>query len=392
MIYSQGKKYKSYKNNEMIGLFLIFGSIMFFDDLYINSLFPKFACLIGVSILLLNLDRNLFLEKLSNIKLISTIGLISYSIYLYHQPIYAFIRIYLRRNFQEIDTTLHFFIVIFITIVSFISYKFIEKPFNNNFNITKLTALIFIIFICLAYTSIGLNNNGFSSRYEDIPDEVLYYSINTNKYPGDGSLDDWDGYSCDAYALSGYEVIKDNPNLFPGPCVYIKNNSVSNFILIGDSHANTLSVATIYWGEKISNNFNFIPLNGTVGRCLLSAQNDTPDFRFDCTNAFFNNFLNKLNPNDKVAIIGRFPIWVSEAGKASLQCEVECNHIKIMEERIKEIASKVEELIIIYPVPTHPYSITASYFYRQHYWGDVVATDYEVWRELAKDSYLFLDS
>ena len=235
-----------------------------------------------------------------------------------------------------------------------------------------------------------LNNNGFSSRYEDIPDEVLYYSINTNKYPGDGSLDDWDGYSCDAYALSGYEVIKDNPNLFPGPCVYIKNNSVSNFILIGDSRKYFICCNNLL-GRKISNNFNFIPLNVTVGRCLLSAQNDTHDFRFDCTNAFFNNFLNKLNPNDKVAIIGRFPIWVSEAGKASLQCEVECNHIKIMEERIKEIASKVEELIIIYPVPTHPYSITASYFYRQHYWV-MFATDYEVWRELAKDSYLFLDS
>ena len=162
--------------------------------------------------------------------------------------------------------------------------------------------------------------------------------------------------------------------------------------MIGDSHANTLSVSTIYWGEKISDNYNFIPLNGTVGRCLLSSQHDTPDFRFDCTDTFFNNFIERLDSTDIVAVVGRFPNWISEYGSSQLQCEKDCNHDEIIKERLLKIASRVNELIIIYPVPTHPYSITSSYIYRQNIWGEVVATDYSVWSKISEDSHLFLNS
>ena len=392
MLYSQKNKIIFPKNSENFALLIIFVSLVIFDDGYIDNLLPKVICLFGVSILLLNLNDNLILSKISTIKFFSLIGAMSYSIYLYHQPIYAFFRIYLRRSFQEIGTSQHFYIIFLIFIISFISYKFIERPFNTNFNITKLFILIGILFTCIAFLVISTRNNESSSRYEDIPEEVIYWSINPNKYPGDGSLDDWDDYSCDSFPIPGYEDINDNPYKFPGPCKYIKKDADSNYILIGDSHANTLSVSTIYWGEKISNDYNFIPLNGTVGRCLLSAQHDTPDFRFDCTDKFFNNFIQTLKTDDIIAVIGRFPIWIEEDGKNQLQCEKNCNHKEVIQERLSRIASKVDQLIIIYPVPTHSYSIAASYIDRQNIWGNIVTSDYEVWKELSIDSYLFLDS
>ena len=392
MLYSQKNRTIFSKNSEIFALLLIFVSLMFFNDGYIDNLLPKVICLFGISILLLQPNDNLILSKISDIKFFSLIGTMSYSIYLYHQPIYAFIRIYLQRNFLEIGILQHLFIILLIFTVSFISYKLIEKPFNNNFNITKLFILIGIICTSLAFSLTGLENNGFSSRYNDIPEEVIYWSINTNLYPGDGSLDDWDDYSCESFPIPGFEDIKDNPYLFPGPCMYKKKDASSNYILIGDSHANTLSVSTIYWGQTISPDYNFIPLNGTVGRCILSAQHDTPDFRFDCTDKFFNNFIDTLDVDDIVAVIGRFPLWIGERGENQLQCEKSCNHREVIQERLLKIASKVGQLIVIYPVPTHSYSITASYFNRQNTWGDVVSSDYETWKKLSFDSYLFLDS
>ena len=124
----------------------------------------------------------------------------------------------------------------------------------------------------------------------------------------------------------------------------------------------------------------------------MSAQHDTPDFRFDCTDKFFNNFIDTLDVDDIVAVIGRFPLWIGERGENQLQCEKSCNHREVIQERLLKIASKVGQLIVIYPVPTHSYSITASYFNRQNTWGDVVSSDYETWKKLSFDSYLFLDS
>lgn len=392
MLYSQKNKIIFSKYNEIFALLTIFVSLILFNDGYIDDLLPKVICLFGVSILLLNHNDNLILSKISNVKFVSLVGAMSYSIYLYHQPIYAFVRIYLRRSFQEIGVSQHFYIIFLIFTISFISYKFIERPFNNNFNITKLFILIGIVFICIVFLVIGIGNDVASSRYDGIPEDVIYWSININKYPGDGSLDDWDDYSCDSFPISGYESIKDNPYMHPGPCKYIKKDAGSNYFLIGDSHANTLSVSTIYWGEKISNDYNFIPLNGTIGRCILSAQHDTPDFRFDCTNKFFNNFIQTLKAEDIVAVIGRFPNWIGDYGENQFQCQKNCNHREVIQERLLKISSKVDQLIIIYPVPTHSYHIAASYINRQNIWGNIVSSDYETWKELSYDSYLFLDS
>ena len=125
MLYSQKNKINFSKNTEKFALLTIIFSLLFFNDGYIDNLFPKVICLLGVSVLLLNHKENLILVKISDVKIFSVIGLMSYSIYLYHQPLYAFVRIYLRRSFQEVGIFQHFFLILLILIISFISYKFI---------------------------------------------------------------------------------------------------------------------------------------------------------------------------------------------------------------------------------------------------------------------------
>ena len=390
MILNTKQSFLPNKKYELPGLILIIFSMLFFNDAHIFTLLPKTLSLFGVALLLINVGQNRILLKLSENSIIKLIGLTSYSLYLYHQPIYAFLRVYLYRNGIEISLLYHIFALILIFIISVVSYYLIEKRFLLNFSIQKKGILFVTGLFSLLVVYFGLADTGFSSRFKDVPEKVKYYSIYTSLYPGDGSIDDWKNYDCNKFTITGYETIYENDK--SGPCLYEKDGADANFLLIGDSHANTLSVAIIYNGEKFSDNYNFVPINATIGRCLLSAQNDVVDYRYDCSDTFFNSFLQNLNKNDIVAVIGRFPVWVSDIGKEQLQCNKDCSHLKVIENRLSLIASKVKKIIIIYPVPTHPYNIAESYFFRKNTWGNVVSSDYKSWRDESSSSYQFLDS
>ena len=390
MILNTQKSFLPNKKYELPGLLLIIFSVLFFNDAHIFTLLPKILSLFGVAILLINVGQNKILLKLSENSLIKLIGLTSYSLYLYHQPIYAFLRVYLYRNSFEISMLYHIFALILIFVVSVISYYLVEKKFLLDFSIQKKVTLFLTGLFSLLFVYFGIADTGFSSRFNDVPEKVKRYSVYTTLYPGDGSIDDWTNYDCNKFTISGYETIYENEK--SGPCLYEKDGADANFLLIGDSHANTLSVAIIYNGEKFSDSYNFVPINATIGRCLLSAQNDDIEYRYDCSDTFFNSFLQNLNKNDVVAVIGRFPVWVSEIGKEQLQCNKDCSYLKVIEKRLSSIASKVKKIIIIYPVPTHPYNVAESYLFRKNIWGNVVTSDYKTWREESLNSYQFLDN
>jgi len=64
-------------------------------------------------------------QNLLSQKFLVNIGLISYGLYLYHQPLFAFYRIY--KN-SEIGLDEGIFLVIVSFIIAYISFRFLEKP------------------------------------------------------------------------------------------------------------------------------------------------------------------------------------------------------------------------------------------------------------------------
>ena len=86
----------------------------------------------------------------------------SYSLYLFHQPILAFFRMPLN-NFELNDIQI-LFLVIF---VSFLNYKFIE----NKFRYSKLLKKNLFIFLVLYVGTLSIfsfyliSTNGFEERY-----------------------------------------------------------------------------------------------------------------------------------------------------------------------------------------------------------------------------------
>ena len=112
-----------------IGLLLIGNSIFFFYDEMFHPSFYTLSPIIGVCLIIWFSHKNELITKILSSKLFVGVGLISYSLYLWHYPVFAFIR-----NSYFIsggDMTQKLLIGLIILFLSIISYFFIEKPSRN---------------------------------------------------------------------------------------------------------------------------------------------------------------------------------------------------------------------------------------------------------------------
>jgi peptidoglycan/LPS O-acetylase OafA/YrhL len=99
--------------------------------------------IIGVCLFIWFSHKDELVTKVLSTKLLVGIGLISYSLYLWHYPIFAFTR---ETNFFEGSIGKKLIIGIIILILSIFSYYFIEKPFRNKKdNFLKISLVIIYI-------------------------------------------------------------------------------------------------------------------------------------------------------------------------------------------------------------------------------------------------------
>src|SRR5210317_1697141 len=124
-----------------IGLFLIGHSILFFNDEMFHPSFYTLSPIIGVCLIIWFSNKNELITKILSTKLFVGIGLISYSLYLWHYPIFAFNRItFLTRD----NIFFELLLILSVLVLSIFSYYFVEKPFRNKKNnIKNILILIF---------------------------------------------------------------------------------------------------------------------------------------------------------------------------------------------------------------------------------------------------------
>ena len=135
---------KKLLNNNFIIFFSLLSLIFFF---YSKDLFYLIItiCLL-TSFIILSLNKFYILKLILNNKLLSYIGDISYSVYLWHLPVIFFANIFF------IGLDYYFFSIIISLVLSIVSFYFIEKPFRDNLSIrsyflTKIFTFKKIIFL-----------------------------------------------------------------------------------------------------------------------------------------------------------------------------------------------------------------------------------------------------
>ena len=146
-----------------VGIMLIGHSIFFFNDKMLHPSFYTLSPIIGVCLVVWFSGKNEVVGKILSSKLFVGTGLISYSLYLWHYPIFAFYRIknFTPSEFDKIE-------LIFLTFVlSIISYFFVERPFRNKkFNFKKIIYILgFAFFIILSLNFTVIFNKGYETRF-----------------------------------------------------------------------------------------------------------------------------------------------------------------------------------------------------------------------------------
>ena len=105
-------------------LFIFFGN----DNLYHPSIITLIPILFSIFVICFCRDKNLLLNKLLINKSLVFIGLISYSLYLWHYPLFVFIN---NLNLDGNSSYAKFITLILSFVISIFSFYSIEKPIRN---------------------------------------------------------------------------------------------------------------------------------------------------------------------------------------------------------------------------------------------------------------------
>lgn len=151
----------------LIGLGMLIYSIFTFDEL---TPFPSnFSLLptIGTALIILFATDKTLLGKLLAMPILVGVGLISYSAYLWHQPLFAFARI---ESPEGVNQSSYLILIAFTFLLAFLSWKYVETPFRSKqkfnrkqiFQYSALGSILFVLIGVIGYTSTGYSGIRFS--------------------------------------------------------------------------------------------------------------------------------------------------------------------------------------------------------------------------------------
>ena len=135
-----------------MGYVILFVSFYYFDERFVTQIEPKIVCLFGALLILFNENKDNYIFKALDNRVVHNIGLTSYTIYLIHHPVYSLVLIYLESNLNNINITYKLFSLGFVFLLSNIVFKTFEEKFILNFDKTKkiiLTILFLIVVVTL---------------------------------------------------------------------------------------------------------------------------------------------------------------------------------------------------------------------------------------------------
>ncbi len=220
----------------LIGLFAILFSIFAYDE---STPIPSVYTLvpvIGVVLLVLFGDKETLAAKLLSTKPFVGIGLISYSAYLWHQPLFAFARIRSEANPSEL---VFLGLAVASLALAFFSWRYVEQPFRKRQS-QKCVIVVSLTGI-LAFTVMGLGGHIVDGKVKYIrrsqPPNLAWNSLDEKTRQI--------GVVCNSEFIDAEQIVRG--------CEFGTRDAENNIVLLGDSH----SLAISYQLEEAAYKYGF---------------------------------------------------------------------------------------------------------------------------------------
>lgn len=159
-------------------------AIFAYDSKTQHPAFPTLIPVLATCAILIFGDRTSMVNKLLSLRPVVWIGLLSYSLYIFHQPVVAFVyHLGLDRSNPGIIPSM----IAITTLISLVSYFYVEKPLRytktiSQVQILSLSSVTLIVLVLLGYY--GHLKNGFMdhfiARFENVGGSV-FVDVNYEK-------------------------------------------------------------------------------------------------------------------------------------------------------------------------------------------------------------------
>lgn len=312
-----------------LGLAMILAAVIFLNDEILHPSFYTLIPVVGTMLIIGFAQPNeLTVRLLSSWPFVKT-GLISYSLYLWHVPIFAISRIH---NGDRVNEDMIRYII-YALVYSIVGYFLIEKPFRNS-RIIK-DRVFYPLMGLAAVFLIGINvyilvKDGVPKRLETHHIE-LFYQIS-----GQLATRDESGMPC-----------HERPN--KDHCVLNAEGTNGTYVLLGDSKAASLSSAVLQ--VAIDNNAKYVQLSRSSCPYMLGAKYNDNSELDDCGERTLHapEIIRSLEKPVTIFIQSRISKWVNRGGFYSLSEGVP---VEVSIRRAFEEFTRDEyRLVIIYPSP-----------------------------------------
>jgi len=169
-------------------LFITYAIFMFDKQTPFPSLYALIPTLGAASIIAFTTPKTLVYRVLS-CRILVFIGLISYSAYLWHQPMFAFAK---HKTFSEPSSLLMILLVVFSFIFAYLTWKYIESPFRGRkvVQTKKLVLLsiafsmVFIIIGIVGHKSDGFDSYFLENRLNDTQRDIYLLVKDSSRFKG----------------------------------------------------------------------------------------------------------------------------------------------------------------------------------------------------------------
>lgn len=215
-----------------MGLLLIILSISASGIEEKHSVLLIFAAVIGTCLCLIFCRKNEGVGRILSSPALRNTGLISYSLYLWHQPIIVLSGEYYAFGYLS-DNKI--FIVALLFVISLVSWRYIENPFRakKTFKEDGIFRLSFLFFSFISlFATLVIQNSGFPGRVAGEHKDLILWK----KFDPSGIYRTRD-------CMLAYDQTHDD---FDESCYAREMEQVPDILIWGDSHA-----ASLYHGMKV---------------------------------------------------------------------------------------------------------------------------------------------